>query len=439
MSDVRPVAPDAVRWIARTLEEAGYETWAVGGAVRDALLGRPSGDWDLATRATPKQVRRAFRRTVPIGVDHGTVGVLARDGVMYEVTTFRRDIETDGRHAVVAFADTIEEDLGRRDFTINAIAWHPLDDRVIDPFDGAADLKAKCLRTVGDPAERFREDYLRILRAVRFAGRFGLKIHDDTWSALRSLTGHLPSLSPERIRDELLKLLSADPTPSVALSLYRSSGITAVLYPELDALDESTWARALEVVEWLPCGRPHLRLAALVRPLSRVDAAALLVRLRLSNADTDTVATRAGADSLPGASEPAAARRRWLSRYGAETMRGVARLDLADARSGPEGTRSDAARRVVDAWCALRAELRAGPPLTIGMLAIDGRDLMKLGLRPGPLFGEVLDALLEQVLDDPALNDADALRGRALDEAERLQADPDGARSAGTPGGRDDV
>ena len=132
MERPRPSAPPAVRWVARTLEEAGHETWAVGGAVRDVLLGRPAGDWDLATHATPKEVRRLFKRTVPLGIEHGTVGVLARDGTMYEVTTFRRDVETDGRHAVVSFAETIQEDLARRDFTVNAIAWHPLREELLE-------------------------------------------------------------------------------------------------------------------------------------------------------------------------------------------------------------------------------------------------------------------------------------------------------------------
>jgi tRNA nucleotidyltransferase (CCA-adding enzyme) len=227
-----PSAPPAVRWIARTLEEAGHETWAVGGAVRDVLMGRPSGDWDLATHATPKEVRRLFKRTVPIGVEHGTIGVLARDGTMYEVTTFRRDVETDGRHAIVSFAETIQEDLARRDFTVNAIAWHPLREELLDPFDGVGDLDRSVLRTVGEPAERFREDYLRILRALRFAGLFTLEIEEPTWEALCSLVGHLKTLSAERIREELLKILNADPDPTRSLSLYGSSRVLAVLYPD---------------------------------------------------------------------------------------------------------------------------------------------------------------------------------------------------------------
>ena len=143
-------------------------------------------------------MRSIFRRTVPIGIEHGTVGVL-KNGTLYEVTTFRRDVETDGRHAVVVFADTLEEDLSRRDFTINAVAWHPLREVLADPFGGVADMERRVLRTVGEPAERFREDYLRILRALRFAGIFALDIESRTWEALTAMTPHLTKLSAERI------------------------------------------------------------------------------------------------------------------------------------------------------------------------------------------------------------------------------------------------
>ncbi|HEV2132552.1 MAG TPA: polynucleotide adenylyltransferase, partial [Longimicrobiaceae bacterium] len=145
--------PHEVRRIARRLEEAGHATWTVGGAVRDALAGIPPGDWDLTTAARPGEVQRLFRRTVPIGVEHGTVGVLGKDGHLYEVTTFRRDVETFGRRARVAFADTLEEDLERRDFTINAVAWHPLTREVRDPHGGVPALRAGLLRTVGEAEE----------------------------------------------------------------------------------------------------------------------------------------------------------------------------------------------------------------------------------------------------------------------------------------------
>src|SRR3954469_6212887 len=185
--------PKPVLAIASQLEEAGFETWCVGGAIRDALLGHPHLDWDLATAATPTQMRDLFgaRRTIPIGVDFGTVGVLDRDGKMHEVTTFRRDVQTDGRHAVVEFGVSLEDDLARRDFTINAIAYSPRRDEIRDPFDGRADLERKIVRAVGDPEQRMREDRLRALRAIRFAARFGFAIDDATRRAIEASAPHL--------------------------------------------------------------------------------------------------------------------------------------------------------------------------------------------------------------------------------------------------------
>ena len=228
-----PAATDSVRWVIRKLERAGFETWAVGGIVRDALAGRPAriDDWDLATRARPEQMRAVFGRVVPIGVEHGTMGVLTRER-MYEVTTFRRDVETFGRRATVEFADDIEEDLARRDFTINAIAWHPLRREMRDPFGGVNDLAAGTLRTVGDARTRFAEDFLRILRALRFAGCFALAIEPNTWAALCEHRRHLADLSPERVREELTKILGSA-RPSRALSLYAAAGVLPILYPEL--------------------------------------------------------------------------------------------------------------------------------------------------------------------------------------------------------------
>jgi tRNA nucleotidyltransferase (CCA-adding enzyme) len=185
--------PEDVLEIARRLDQAGHEVWCVGGAIRDALLAARTGgtglepaDVDFATSATPEQVRALFRRTVGVGIQHGTVGVLDRRRVLHEVTTFRRDVATDGRHAVVAFGVSLEDDLARRDFTINAIAYHPLRHEWRDPFAGAADLDARVIRAVGDPDQRFREDYLRILRALRFAARFEFEIDPATWAAGRA-------------------------------------------------------------------------------------------------------------------------------------------------------------------------------------------------------------------------------------------------------------
>jgi len=437
MISVRPDVPPAVLWIARTLEDAGFETWAVGGAIRDALIGQGSSDWDLATRARPPEVRRLFRRTVPIGVEHGTVGVLARDGVMYEVTTFRKDIETDGRHAVVEFADDLESDLARRDFTVNAIAWHPIREAFFDPFGGADDLEQRILRTVGVAHDRFREDYLRILRAIRFAGRFDLEVEETTWGAMRELAGFLTSLSPERVRDELLKILDTDPTPERGLDLYRRSGALGVLYPELhQGLDApggaAAWDLTLAAVGRLPVGRPHLRLAALLRGLEAEKSVALLVRLRLSNAVTDEVAHLAASSPLPGPGEESVAVRRWLHRHGVERVTPVARMDLAAARARAADPVESVPGRdevwpnpetVVMAWRRARAIRRIRPPVTVGDLNIDGRGLKRLGLKPGPAFGAILDALLGDVLVDPERNVPEWLETRAAEIASAMSDD----------------
>jgi tRNA nucleotidyltransferase/poly(A) polymerase len=413
-----------VQRIARKLEEAGHETWAVGGAVRDALLGRPSGDWDLATHARPADVQRIFRRTVPIGVEHGTVGVL-EGGTLYEVTTFRRDVETDGRHAVVKFADTIEEDLSRRDFTINAVAWHPLREQLADPFDGVGDVKRRVLRTVGEPEERFREDHLRILRALRFAGIFALDSDARTWDAVRRMAEHLTKLSAERIRDELIKVLDADAAPRRSLELYAEAGALAVLYPELEALRGRAaahgvdfWALTVATVESLPRGRPFMRLAALLRDVPRAHAAALLVRLRFSNAQADETAYRAGAPPLPGPTAGAGEQRRWLSRCGPGRLSAVARLELARACAESALHLGDRTQSVVAAWRAARKVLATAPPLSVSDLALDGRGLIALGLAPGPHFGRILDRLLDWVLEDPSRNQTHLLEDRARDLAE---------------------
>lgn len=424
MTTPTPSAPPAVRWIARKLEDAGHDTWAVGGAVRDVLLGRPSGDWDLATRAHPADVRRLFKRTVPLGVEHGTVGVL-KDDTLYEVTTFRRDVETDGRHAVVAFADTIDEDLARRDFTINAVAWHPLREELRDPFGGIADMERRVLRTVGRPEERFREDYLRILRALRFAGLFDLRIESATWTSLCGLVGYLTGLSAERIRDELVKVLDADPTPSRSLDLYAESGALAVLYPELESLrapspsGPSRWTLSVASAEELPKGRAMLRLAALLCALPRSDAAALLLRLRFSNAQVDETAYRAAAGRMPDVGADASAFRVWLSANGPERLAALARLDLARARAERRLGLPDRVESVVASWRKARGVRASAPPLAVADLALDGRGLIGLGLKPGPHFGRILEALLAWVLEDPSRNRRELLTERALELAAR--------------------
>ncbi|HEX7048727.1 MAG TPA: CCA tRNA nucleotidyltransferase [Longimicrobiales bacterium] len=447
MPDLHPPAP--VRAIARRLEDAGFETWAVGGAVRDALLGRPAGDWDLASRARPAEVRRLFRRTVPIGIEHGTVGVLGEDGVLYEVTTFRRDIETFGRHAVVEFADTIEEDLSRRDFTINALAWHPLTGELRDPFLGMEDLETGRLRTVGEPAERFAEDYLRVLRALRFAGDFELVIDAATWDALVAAVPHLVELSAERIREELWKILGKTRRASAALSLYAAAGALVVLYPELDRLvglepgdgaGHDAWTESLFAVDALPPARPLLRVAALLhgvgKPAARTRdlrggwryvghevvgapvAEAVMRRLKASNADTDRVRrlVRHQSDLFPP-DAPGAGVRRWLRDIGPDLVRDLFRLRFALWRAATVGRAGGAAPDdLIDRWRTVRAVLRQHPVLEVKGLAIGGADLRALGLEPGPEYGRILRGLLEAVIERPELNTREALLERVRTE-----------------------
>lgn len=438
-------SPEAVRRITERLENAGFETWAVGGAVRDALLGPAAAerehlpsDWDLATRARPETVRKLFRRTVPIGIDHGTVGVFGNDGVLYEVTTFRRDVETTGRHAVVAFADTVEEDLARRDFTLNAIAWHPLSEDLRDPYGGFEDLKAGILRTVGNPVERFAEDYLRILRGLRFAGHFALRTDPGTWSALVDATPMLAKLSAERIREELWKILSKTQHASAALKLYAESESLAVLYPELAALigldlgeghTRDAWHETLTAVDALPITRPLLRLTALLHKVGMPGARTrdlrggwrftghevagarkaedIMRRLKASNADTERVrALVARQSDLFPPDAPDAGVRRWLMHVGPDQAYDLFRLRIAMWRANPVAR---GMYDLCDRWRKAHRVILQHPVIDIGGLAIDGATLKKLGMTPGPEFGATLRRLLDRVVEDPLVNDAEIL------------------------------
>jgi tRNA nucleotidyltransferase (CCA-adding enzyme) len=369
--------------IARTLEAAGHEAWCVGGALRDALLGHPHSDYDFATSATPAQVTALFRRTAPVGEKYGTVGVLDRHRVVHEVTTFRRDVATDGRHAVVAYGVSLEEDLARRDFTINAIAYHPLRGEWRDPFGGREDLARRLIRAVGEPAERFREDYLRILRGLRFAARLGFTVEPATWAAAVAAAPGLAQLSAERVRDEWFKGLRTARSPAELVDLWTRAGAAERWIPELGSVSPALLARAREV----PVAR---RDPVLLTMLLVNDAAPVLRRLRASNSEIERAVAVARGPAAPADQDPRAVRR-WLAAVGraADDL-----LALESLRTGAE-----------PAWGGVVSEIRARhEPLTRGDLAISGADLQALGAA-GPRIGELLAALLDRVLDDPGLND----------------------------------
>ena len=418
--------PESVRRIAARLEEAGFETWCVGGAVRDALLGQQHLDWDLATSATPEQVRKLFRRTVPKGIKYGTVGVLDDGGIMHEVTTFRRDVHTDGRHAVVEFGASLDDDLARRDFTVNAIAFSPSTGRIHDPFGGRGDLTRGIIRAVGDPRERLREDRLRALRAIRFAARFGFQIERSTWDAIIASAPHLGRLSAERVREELEKTMEQVERPSTALALWQSSGALAVLVPCLASVSALT----LRSLDALPRpglgGRPQRkinRLSALFAELLPTEATRALRALRFSNSDVSWISTvlerwqqiapeleHALLSGVPIADSQV---RRWVAAAGRTRIASVLRLAYArwTARRWLGGVAPPAAGAASLYRRALRIAFR--DPVELSDLAIDGDDLRAAGFSPGPSLGKILHVLLDAVIDDPSLNTRDQLLARA--------------------------
>ena len=404
--------------LVRQLEGGGFETWTVGGGVRDAMRGKPGNpeDWDLATRATPPQVRRLFRRTVPLGEDYGTVGVFGEDGNLYEVTTFRHDVITYGRRARVAFAETVEEDLARRDFTVNAMAWHPGRREFLDPHGGREDLDNRVLRTVGRARERFLEDYLRVLRGLRFAGTLGLEIEGKTWDGMVEAVPGLALLSMERVREELMKVLAV-PGPSRALVLYRRSGALKRILPELE---KGVPRDALATVDVLEGSRRELlRMAVLLlfglEPGAGPNrVATLLARLRFSNAEVGRIvaAVKGGLAPPPDLAADTLSRRRWTAvtaKGGDCAVDDVFRVWRAVSMAAPGHAEVRGVERCI---AAVRQDLDAGVPTSVAQLAISGRDLIARGWLPGPGIGTALRSLLEAVWEDPTLNDRAALLER---------------------------
>lgn len=419
--------PENVKKIAATLESAGFETWCVGGAIRDALLGHPDLDWDLATAAKPEDVRKLFKSTVPVGIEFGTVGVLDSDRVMHEVTTFRRDVKTDGRHAVVEFGVSLDDDLARRDFTINAIAYSPKRDEIRDPFNGRKDIERKIIRAVGNPRDRMKEDRLRALRAIRFSARFGFEIDPATWDAIVESAPHMGRLSPERVRQEIEKTMDQVPLPSKAFSQWRDSGAFATLIPSLDSIRDQQLKPLDHLRRPLVPGRPHrrsTRIAALFAATPPTTVRQTLKNLRFSNSETEWIAIlvdrwhqigpsmtgellkaeeRYAADPFGDRTPPSSVLRTWAASVGRTRLAPL--LRLADAFWWAARAVGDPApyKPTVLATYKRAIAVAYKDAIEIADLAIDGSDLEELGIK-GPAVGTTLRKLLEAVINDPFKN-----------------------------------
>ncbi len=385
--------PEPVLEIARTLDKAGHEVWCVGGALRDALLGESPRQYDLghtildlATSATPDQVRSLFRRSVATGIKYGTVGVFDRRGVLHDVTTFRRDVETDGRHAVVQYGVSLEEDLARRDFTINAIAYHPLRHEWRDPFSGAKDLERRLIRAVGKAAERFQEDYLRILRALRFAARFDFTIDSGTWKAAQAAAPGLAQLSAERVREEWFRGLQTARSITRFAALWIDAGAARAWIPELE---RGPFADR-QLSEPPASARDPILLTAYLTS----SPASVLRRLKASNAEIVRAEQIENGPREPGGTNEQLVRR-WLSAVGGSADDLTALWQLRHQRE--------------PAWSqTVRQVKERNDPLARSDLAISGADLQREGLS-GLEIGRMLAVLLDRVLDDPSLNTRDRL------------------------------
>lgn len=454
-TDVRhliDLVPGDVLDICNRLREKDKRGWIVGGCVRDLLRERPAKDWDVCTDARPEEVVSFFRKVIPTGIQHGTVTVVVR-GVHYEVTTLRGEgAYSDGRRPdKVEFVDDITADLARRDFTFNAMAIDPIDGHLIDPFGGEQDLKARVLRAVGDAAERFFEDGLRVLRAARFSATLECSIDPETERAMgapRSLDT-FRRVSAERVRDEWLKAMTAA-RPSVAFEAMRRTAILDITCPELTALigappgdsdSADAYQRALASVDACKAA-PILRVAALLHDVGkpRVAAAltpaitfpdharlgaemaeAILTRLKLSNDERARVAALIRHHVIgysPGWTD--AAVRRWIRRVTVELAPDLYELAFAVARS--KGGDVSAEIAAIEELRSRAATLvAAGAALSTRDLKLNGRDLMTaLGVPPSRIIGETLERLLELVTDDPALNE----REKLLAAARGLLAEP---------------
>lgn len=377
--------PQAVDRIIGTLERAGFEAYAVGGCVRDTLLGRSPEDWDITTSARPEQVKELFRKTIDTGIQHGTVTVLM-DRSGYEVTTYRVDGEyEDGRHPKsVAFTASLTEDLKRRDFTINAMAYSRKTG-IVDEFGGMEDLRRGVIRCVGKAKDRFSEDALRILRAVRFSAQLGFSIEEETMEAVKEIAPNLAHVSKERIQTELTKLLRS-PHPE-RIGLVFETGMAPYV--------SAHFPHAENTVSAVYSAEKHVRWAALLRGLEEKEAAQILKELKLDN---DTIArVKILVDWHRRPLPPD----KYQLRRAMSAMSGEMFDCLLDFRMAAGTDRPEETGKLKE----LTAQIReAGDCISLKTLAVTGKDLIAAGVKPGKEMGEMLERMLEEVLRNPEHN-----------------------------------
>lgn len=450
--------PDILKKMNEIFAQHGYKAYLVGGAVRDMLMGKEPHDWDVTTDATPEQVMSIFRKVIPTGIAHGTVTVHFMKNEI-EVTTFRTESDySDGRHPdKVEYTGNIEEDLSRRDFTINAIASYLGDGTITDPFHGRDDIKRKVIRTVGNPLERFSEDGLRPVRAVRFSAQLGFEIERETLKAISEpeILKKTSGISLERFRDELLKLMKAE-KPSAGLKLMEDSGILDIFIPEFkkcrgciqgdfrgyhqfDVLDHLFYA-----CDGAPASKQNVRLAALFHDIGKPDVKRviptpqgdqftfynheaksqqitkeILFRLKFSNAEIANICHLVVNHMFNYTQDwTDAAVRRFLAKIQAENLEDLYDLRLADIygmNNAPvRGQDSRTIALLNELKDRISKETEKNSVLSLKQLAVNGKDLMKNGISAGKDLGFVLNQLLETVLEDPSQNEKEQLIKIAL-------------------------
>ena len=437
--------PDKIKQFASVFNQNGFCLYIVGGAVRDHLLGKPNSDYDFCTDALPEQVISIFRKVIPTGIKHGTVTVMFKNEA-FEVTTFRTEGHySDQRHPDnVTFVRSLEEDLSRRDFTINAFAANCLDGKIIDLFNGFEDLKQKTIRAIGNPKERFEEDALRMMRLARFCAKLGFSPDDKTKEAAKELSANIDIVSQERIFDELSKMLMSE-KPTVGLRILEDTGLLAHILPDVQACREipQTKVGSSDVLEHIyNCVDASaslgygltIRLASLLHDIGKVKTMVLnqygfmrfyghdiksaemarevMRRLKCSNKLTDDVCVIIANHMVRYSdSWTDGAVKRFIRRVGRENIDNLFELQWCD-QIASEG------RAKVEEYDPLIQRIKdlENQPLEIKDLAVTGEDLASIGIPKSKEMGAILSQLLEMVLDYPTLNHKEAL----LDQARRL-------------------